>query len=78
MNAVIDRNGQVVIPDEVREQLGLSTGSVVAFKVDEQGRAYLQKSQDLAERVEAVRGMVGTLDLGMTSDEFMALIRGDD
>lgn len=78
MNAVIDKQGQIVIPDEIREKLGLSTGSVVDFQVDAYGRAFLWKTQDVAERLAAIERTVGSLKIDMTTDEIMAMTRGDD
>lgn len=78
MSAVVDKAGQIVIPREVREKLELGPGSIVDFNVDDQGRAYLWKTQDAAERLAVLEKMVGTLNLGMTTDEFMAVMRGED
>lgn len=78
MSAVVNQTGQIVIPAEVREKLGLQTGSVVDFEVSKDGRAYFKKSGDAAERVAVLERLVGTLKTDMTTDEIMALTRGDD
>lgn len=67
--------GQVTIPIDVREQLGLSEGSVVEFDV--QGDvAVLRKSAGTQGRG---RRLVATLrgkgDVAMTTAEIMALTR---
>jgi AbrB family looped-hinge helix DNA binding protein len=78
VSAVIDNAGQVVLPEIVRERLGLSPGSVVDFRVDEYGRAFLWKSQDVAERLANLERVVGSLKIDMTTDEVMAMTRGED
>jgi AbrB family looped-hinge helix DNA binding protein len=78
MSAVVDKAGQIVIPREVREKLDLGPGSIVDFNVDDQGRAYLWKKQDAAERLAALERLVGSLKIDMTTDEIMAMTRGED
>lgn len=75
MSAVVDKAGQIVIPREVRERLDLGPGSIVDFNVDDQGRAYLWKQQDMAERLAALEKVVGALKI---DDEIMAMTRGED
>jgi antitoxin PrlF len=43
MNAVVSEKGQVTIPKELREQLGLSPGTILAFRT-EGGKLIAQKS----------------------------------
>lgn len=43
MNAIISEKGQVTIPKELRDQLGLSPGTVLAFR-SEGGTLIAQKS----------------------------------
>ena len=78
MSAVVDKAGQVTIPAEIREKLGLSAGSVVDFAVGEDGRAYLKKSLDVADRIAALERLVASLKTEMTTDEIMAMTRGDE
>ena len=72
--------GQVTIPIEVREQLGLTTGTVV--EIDVRGdTAIIRKappeSQTRGQRiVSALRGRLSHID--MTTDEMMRLTRGED
>jgi AbrB family looped-hinge helix DNA binding protein len=78
MQAVIDEAGQVTIPKDVRERLGLAPGNVVDFIVDD-GSAVIRKVQP--ERVlepDRFERLRGSLNLGMTTDEFMAILRGED
>ena len=67
--------GQVTIPKRVRDYLGLKPGSEVEFTVVGDGQIGLKAKTKPAEgRFDA---LVGTVDLGMTTDEFMRMIRGD-
>lgn len=67
--------GQVTIPKRVRDYLGLKPGSEVEFTVVGDGQIALRtKTKPAKGRFDA---LVGTLDLGMTTDEFMRMIRGD-
>lgn len=79
----VTSKGQVTIPKEIRDHLGIGPGSEVDFV--ERGDAVLLVSLDEQEaqerRAEAIRAwadrVAGTIDLGgMTTDEFIADIRG--
>lgn len=76
----ITRKGQVTIPKRVRDGLGLKPGSKVEIEMQPGHLATIRplgktKKSAYARRIESVRG---TLKLGMSTDEFMALIRGED
>jgi AbrB family looped-hinge helix DNA binding protein len=73
----VTRKGQVTIPKRVREHLGLEPGSVVEFEVAEDGRILLVKRGGPAtpSRFERIRGTAPTK---LTTDQLMALLRGDD
>ena len=67
--------GQVTIPKRVRDYLGLKPGSEVEFVVVGDGQIGLKtKTNREKGRFD---GLVGKLDLGMTTDEFMRILRGD-
>lgn len=71
----ITSKGQVTIPKKVREYLGLKPGSEVEFTIVGNGQIGLKTHEKRTKsRFDAVRG---TLNLGMTTDEFMRMIRGD-
>ena len=75
----ITSKGQVTIPKRIRECLGLKAGSEVEFVLGADEEVVLRtKREPLKEPIEnrfaAIRG---TLDLGMTTDEFMRFLRGD-
>jgi AbrB family looped-hinge helix DNA binding protein len=77
--------GQVTIPKDVRDLLGVRPGESVIF--DRQGdRVFLRKSEPATvdpverrrrfqERLARARELSQPLPLGMTTDEYMALIR---
>ncbi len=71
--------GQVTIPKDVRDALGLQAGDLVAF-VDRDGAVIVQKSKEpeapsLGSRIDRARALANPLPLGMSTDEYMALIR---
>jgi AbrB family looped-hinge helix DNA binding protein len=69
--------GQVTIPKRIRDLLGLVPGSVVDFQMDADGRIVLINPGASAQpsRFARVRGHAGK---GLSTDEIMALTRGDD
>lgn len=77
MGSRVTRKGQVTIPKRVREHLGIEPGSVVEFEVTPDGRIVLVKQGAAAEpsRFEKIRGTAPTK---LTTDQLMALLRGDD
>lgn len=80
MNAITSK-GQVTIPKPIRDRLGLQPGSRVDFVLDESGQIILRKAEDDAPRSarsSRISRVVGTLKAGMTTDEIMALVRGED
>jgi antitoxin PrlF len=67
--------GQVTIPKRIRDHLGLKPGSEVEFTIVGDGQIGLKtRGKKPESRFAALRG---TVDLGMTTDEFMRSIRGD-
>lgn len=72
--------GQVTIPKDMRERLGLKPGAEVEFFVGDDGELVLRGKrrpltrEEQKSRFAAIRG---TLNLGMTTDEFMRFLRGD-
>jgi antitoxin PrlF len=68
--------GQVTIPRRLRDHLGLKPGSDVDFDIAEDGRVYL-RTRDKAPESRFAR-IRGSAKGGMTTDELMALTRGED
>ena len=77
----VTEKGQVTIPKEIRDQLGIVAGSEVDFIADATG-ARLVLLADHRERAPAdfeawLNSVSGTLDTGgMTTDEYMEWLRG--
>jgi AbrB family looped-hinge helix DNA binding protein len=71
--------GQVTIPQEIRERVGLAPGMEIEFEVDGDD-VRLRRAADSKTRgeliVEQMRRHPGTGT--MTTDEIMALTRGED
>ena len=76
----VTTKGQVTIPKEVRDLLGITPGSMVMFEVAKDGRVVLSKmgSQGAAARPPSrFAKLRGRASAGMTTEEIMALTRGD-
>ncbi|CAH0278665.1 AbrB/MazE/SpoVT family DNA-binding domain-containing protein [Roseomonas sp. CECT 9278] len=80
MATTVTTKGQVTIPKTVRDLLGIVPGSRVTFEVGDDGRVLLRK--------DAARGhgttppgrfarLRGSAAMGMSTDEIMALTRGE-
>ena len=67
--------GQVTIPKRVRDYLGLEPGSSVDFELAADGRVFLAAARKASDsRFARLRGSARG---GMTTDELMALTRGE-
>jgi len=73
----ITTKGQVTIPVEVREQLGLLPDTEVEFVI-ENGRAVLRKMRRSRRRgAKIVAHLRGRGTVQLTTEQIMALTRGD-
>lgn len=73
----ITSKGQVTIPIAVREQLGLRKGDQVEFVVDGD-EARMRRAPGSVRRTRPlVEQLLGRLRGGMSTDEIMALTRGE-
>jgi antitoxin PrlF len=79
MSTTVTSKGQVTIPKPLRDRLGIRPGTAVRFELAPDGRVTLtkvgKKPSKQPSRFEAFRGFAGE---GLTTDEIMALTRGDD
>jgi AbrB family looped-hinge helix DNA binding protein len=77
MDTTVTTKGQVTIPKAVREMLGVSPGSKVRFRRTAQGDVVIESADGKkpVSRFSKYRGFLGTR---MTTDEIMALTRGQD
>ncbi len=76
MATTVTRKGQVTIPKRVRDRLAIGPGSRVEFELTPAGDVVIVKVgvETPASRFEALRGRAGA---GMTTDQIMALTRGE-
>ena len=82
MTRKVTTKGQVTIPKEIRDRLGLTPGSRVVFDVARDGRVVLRKAD--AQHFHADKPssnfakLRGSATAGLSTDEIMALTRGTD
>ena len=72
----VTTKGQVTIPQEIREKLGITPAVEIDF-IAEKDRVYLVKREGQAKRTHKFRKLRGIANVKMTTDEIMALTRGD-
>ena len=74
--ATLTSKGQITIPKRVRDLLGIGPGSLVDFQRAADGRVVLVKvgKQARPTRFARLRGHAGK---GLTTDQIMAMTRGD-
>lgn len=72
MEATVAERGQITLPKEVRDALGLTKGTKLKVEI-ENGRIILRK--DVQDALSRVRGRF-KLPTGMTTDDVMRELRG--
>jgi antitoxin PrlF len=72
----VTSKGQVTIPKPIRDRLGIVPGNTVDFELASDGRVVLFKvgGKPPVSRFDALRG---SADAGLTTDEIMAMTRGE-
>jgi antitoxin PrlF len=71
----VTSKGQVTIPLMVRKRLGIGPGSDVDFELDERGARLVRAKTGEGRKI--VQRMAGRGTVAMSTDEIMALTRGD-
>lgn len=71
MKTRVSEKGQVTIPKKLRDQLGIRFGDELDFEADA-GRLVVTK---VVEQ-DALEAVWGTMDLGMSADEWVDELRG--
>lgn len=71
----VTSKGQVTIPQDVRQRLGITSGSEVDFEIDKDGVRLVRRTED--DGAALVAAMRGRGKGSMSTDEIMALTRGD-
>lgn len=78
MSTTLTIKGQVTIPKQIRDALGLKPGMPVDFAVNRDGEVVINKAKGSAkrkpDRFEAARG---TADVKWRTRDLMALLRDD-
>ena len=72
----VTSKGQVTIPQAVRQRLGITPGSEVDFQLDDRGARLIRVSA--GEGKELARRLRARATVAMSTEEIMALTRGDD
>jgi antitoxin PrlF len=75
MTVTVTSKGQVTIPKQVRDRLGINPSSKVDFEVADDGRAFLRRVGKRAVKPGRFERMRGTATSGLITDEIMALTR---
>jgi antitoxin PrlF len=75
--ATMTSKGQVTIPKPVRDHLGIGPGSQVAFRRAADGSIVIEKA-DGTRQPSRFAKLVGSAGPGLSTDELMALLRGND
>jgi antitoxin PrlF len=76
MATTVTRKGQVTIPKPVREHLGIGPGSRVTFRRAPDGSILIEKA-DGTRQPSRFAELVGIAGPGPSTDEIMAMTRGD-
>ena len=71
----VTTKGQVTIPQNIREKLGIFPETEVDF-VEEKGRVYLVKKKRGNIKTRKLKKLRGIATVKMTTDQIMALTRG--
>ena len=69
----VTQKGQVTIPLEVRQALGIEPGSDVRFELDVAGARLVVGSGQVTSEIKRMRGAG---DVELSTDEILALTRG--
>jgi AbrB family looped-hinge helix DNA binding protein len=72
----VTTKGQVTIPQHIREKLKITPAAEVDF-IEEKGRVYIVKRKGKNIINRKFRKLRGIATVKMTTDEIMALTRGD-
>ena len=76
MATTVTSKGQVTIPKPVRDYLGIGPGSQVDFRRTEDGGITIERA-DGPRPPSKFAKLLGSAGPGMTTDELMALLRGE-
>jgi antitoxin PrlF len=77
MATTVTSKGQVTIPKPVRDHLGIGPGSQIDFRRADDGSIVIEKADATKPRPSRFAKLRGSAGPGMTTDELMALLRGE-
>jgi AbrB family looped-hinge helix DNA binding protein len=77
MATTVTSKGQVTIPKPVRDHLGIVPGNQVEFRRADDGSIVIEKAEAATSRPNRLASLRGHAGRGMSTDEIMALLRGD-
>jgi antitoxin PrlF len=77
MATTVTSKGQVTIPKPVRDHLGVGPGSKIAFRRAADGSIIIEKADGM-QQPSRFGKVIGSAGPGPSTDEIMALLRGDD
>jgi antitoxin PrlF len=72
----VTRKGQVTIPKPLRDYLGITPGTMVEFRRADDGSIVIEKA-DGTRQPSRFAKLVGVAGPGLSTDEIMAITRGD-
>lgn len=76
--STVTTKGQVTIPKPVRERLGVKPGDEVSFELAADGRVVIAKAKPRGKpKPSRFAALLGHAGPGMTTDQIMALTRGE-
>ncbi|AWJ87999.1 AbrB family transcriptional regulator (plasmid) [Azospirillum sp. TSH58] len=78
MATTLTTKGQVTIPKPIRDRLGLGPGSAVEFEIAEDGRVVLSRADRAVAARSRFERLRGRATAGLSTDQIMALTRGED
>jgi AbrB family looped-hinge helix DNA binding protein len=78
MGVRVTSKGQVTIPKLMRDRRGIKPGSVVNFEFSADGSAILRRADKRSAKPSRFHRLRGTATGRLTTDQIMALTRGED
>jgi AbrB family looped-hinge helix DNA binding protein len=78
MSAAVTSKGHVTIPKAVRDLLGLEAGTRVEFRRNDKGEIVLSRADNPKLRTSRFAKLLGHAGPGLSTDEIMAMTRGED
>ena len=78
MDAKLNQKGQVTIPKRLRDHLGLKPGAAIKFGISDDGRVLLDIQRAAKDGKNPFRSIRGSATAQLTTEQIMAMTRGED